>query len=60
MKRLSNNEAIERLSKNNNKVIFISEYYNTRKKSKFKCSICGENHNVLSYSNLSIYVIMTA
>lgn len=41
MKKLTNKEAIERLSIKNPNVIFIDQYFSSRIKSKFKCLICG-------------------
>lgn len=40
-KKITNNEAIERLSKNNKNIIFIDQYYSSEEKSHFKCLICN-------------------
>lgn len=39
-KKLTNNEAIKRLSLNNPNVFLIDQYYSSEEKSQFKCLIC--------------------
>jgi len=41
MRKITNEEAIERLSINNSNVIILDQYYSSEEKSHFKCLICN-------------------
>lgn len=40
MRKITNDEAIERLSINNSNVIILDQYYSSEEKSNFKCIVC--------------------
>ncbi len=46
MRKLTNVEAVDRLSNNNPNIIFVTDYKNSREKSLFNCLVC--NHEWMS------------